>query len=189
MTTIKESGRFSVRDWVAFRYGARNLIAQVVENRGPLGVNRRHLYRVRVAGESGDLDSFEMPEDELEAATPPDRAAIVRYLQEGGLVAILRSNLGGGPEQPRVWLTYTPRGELTHTFQSVCGLVGGSTVPFFALHEGRVFRGKEEDVIRFLGSFGLDRAAAEGVIRVVGTARREAPATASPPIQRCSARE
>jgi hypothetical protein len=37
-----------------------------------------------------------MPEDELNAADPPDREAVMRYLTEGGLLAIMQSNLAGG---------------------------------------------------------------------------------------------
>src|SRR5947209_3027980 len=112
----KKNGRFKVGDWVAFPYGNKDLIAQVVEERGPLGINRRHLYRILVPRESGEPDSFEMPEDELAAAAPPDKAAIIQYLKEGGLVEMLQSNLSAGRDQPRVWLTYTPRGQISHTF-------------------------------------------------------------------------
>jgi hypothetical protein len=168
--TRKETGRFKVGDWVSFPYGARNLTAQIVEARGPLGINGRHLYRIRVAREFGEPDSFELPGDDLELAPAPHKSAIVRYLQEGGLVAILRANLGGGHNQPKAWLTYTPRGGITHTFDPEQGVMGGSTVPFFALHEGRVFVGKEEEVIGFLASFGLDRPEAAEILAGVGTA-------------------
>ncbi len=169
-TTKKVSNRFKVWDWVSFRYGVKDMIAQVVEERGPLGRNRRHLYRVCIARDGGEPDSFELPEDELQAVAKPDKDAVINYLKEGGLVAILRSNLGGGIDQPKVWLTYTPRGRLTHTFVPQRGMVGGAIVPFFALHEDRVFVGKKEDVANFLASFGLNRAEAELVIAAVGTA-------------------
>lgn len=168
--TKKATGRFKVWDWVSFRYGAKDLIAQVVEERGPLGKNRRHLYRVSVAGDGGEPDSFEMPEDEMEAVSVPDKDAIISYLKDGGLVAILRSNLGGGIDQQRAWLTYTPRGRVTHTFVPERGMLGGAAVPFFALHEDKVFAGKEQNVASFLASFGLNRAEAEQVISAVGTA-------------------
>src|SRR6266849_3466680 len=103
-TTKKNNGRFKVGDWVAFPYGNKNLIAQVVEARGPLGINRRHLYRILVPREFDEPDSFEMPEDELAAAAPPDKPAIIQYLKGGGLEEMLRSHLSGGREQPKVWL-------------------------------------------------------------------------------------
>jgi hypothetical protein len=168
--TQKKATRFKVGDWVSFLYGTKNLIAQVMEERGPLGMNRRHLYRIRVPRDNGEPDAFEMPEDELEAASPPNKEAIIRYLKEGGLVAILRANLGGGRRQPKAWLTYTPRGAVSHTFSPECGVVGGVTVPFFALHEEKVFVGKENEVIGFLASLGLNRAEAEEVVAAVGTA-------------------
>jgi hypothetical protein len=172
MSTIKKGpNRFKVWDWVSFRYGAENLIAQVIEARGPLGMNRRRLYRVRVARDIGDPDSFELPEDELEAASIPDREAVIEYMKRGGLVAILRSNLSGGKNQPNVWLTYTPRGSVTHTFIPERGVLGGATVPFSALHEGKVFAGKEEEVADFLTDFGLNRADAKLVLAAVGLAR------------------
>ncbi len=80
------------------------------------------------------------------------------------------TDLGGGKDQPKVWLTYTPRGRVTHTFVRERGMVGGASVPFFALHEDRVFVGKKEVVAKFLASFGLNRAEAEQVIAAVGTA-------------------
>jgi len=50
------------------------------------------------------------------------------------------------------------------------GVLGGAKVPYFALHETKVFAGKEEQVIDFLASFGLTRHEAEEVIAAVGTA-------------------
>jgi hypothetical protein len=168
-TTKKEPERFKVGDWVSFRYGTRKVIAQVIEARGPLGIHRRHLYRIRVARELAEPDSFEMPDDELEAASPLNQRAIIKYLKEGGLVAILRSNLGGSRDQPKGWLTYTPRGDVTHTFIAERGLVGGAAVPSFALYEGRVFTGKEAEVLSFLESFGLSRAESGEIVAAVGT--------------------
>lgn len=168
--TRKRNGRFKVGDWVAFPYGTRNLIAQVAEARGPLGVNRRHLYRILVPSESGEPDSFEMPDDELAAAGPPDKTAVIRYLKEGGLVEMLRSNLNGGRQQPKVWLTYTSRGNITHTFIAERGMLGGATVPFFALYQGSVFAGKREEVVEFLASFGLNRNEAQEILAAVGIA-------------------
>jgi hypothetical protein len=111
-----------------------------------------------------------MPEENLETVVPPDRAALQRYFREGGLVAILQSNLAGGREQPRVWLSFTARGDLVHTFAAERGVVGGSAVPPLALFDRKVFTPKQEEVREFLMSFGLTRPEAEDVIRAVGTA-------------------
>jgi hypothetical protein len=155
---------------VSFLYGPGRVFAQVTEDRGPLGVNRQRLYRIRLDQADSEPRDFEMPEDELEAAAKPDKTAVLRYLTQGGLVKILQSNLGGGKNPPRVWLTFTRRGNVTHTFSPERGLVGGAAVPFFALHEDKVFLGKREAVVQFLTSFGLSRAEAEDVVGAVGTA-------------------
>lgn len=166
----KERKRFHVGDWVAFRFGTSDLFAQVAEERGPLGINRRQLYRIQVDRDGDEPDSFELPEDELRAAAPPDKTAIVSYLASGGLVKILQSNLNGGREQPKVWLTFSPRGEVSHTFVPERGIVGGAPVPFFALHEGKVFKGKESDVAHFLGGFQLNRDEVDSILKRVGMA-------------------
>jgi hypothetical protein len=159
-----------VGDWVTFLYGSGNVFAQVIEDRGPLGVNRRRLYGVRLDRGAEEPDFIEIPEDDLRAAALPDREAVMRYFSEGGLVSILRANLSGGRNQPRAWLAFTPRGDPTHTFAQERGVVGGARVPFFALHEDRVFTGKRDEVVSFLMSFGLTRREAEEVISTVGTA-------------------
>lgn len=65
---------FRVGDWVSFRYGMQGMRAQVIEDRGRLGVNDRRIYRLRlnqVEPDSGEPVTFEMPEDNLEATTAP----------------------------------------------------------------------------------------------------------------------
>ena len=170
-TGMKASNRFKVWDWVSFQYGVGRLIAQVIETRGPLGRNHRELYRVRVVRDGGEPDEFELPEEELQAAFLPDKEAVIGYLKDGGLLEILRANLTGGANQPRVWLSYTPRGAVTHTFLPERGIVGGAAVPFFAPYEDKVFAGKEKEVADFLGSFGLNCAEAQRVIATVGSRR------------------
>ena len=108
----------------------------------------------------------------------PDRVATaarargheLRSQQRGGLVALLRSNLGGGRDQPRAWLAFDARGGLVPTFAADRGLIGGAPVPFFALLGEQVFAAKEGEVIEFLTAFGLTRAEAAAVVRAVGTA-------------------
>jgi hypothetical protein len=51
-------------------------------------------------------------------------------------------------------------------------VLGGSLVPFATLYGfEKVLLDRKEEVIGFLGSFGLTREEAEDVIRTVGTAR------------------
>jgi len=169
LTSVQENAkRFEVGDWVEFLFGTRKLFAQVAEVRGALGHNGRRLYRVRVPRGADDEDSFELPESELKAAVLPNKQNVLNYLKGGGLVEILRANLGGGRSQPRAWLTYTRRGELSHTYDSARGLIGGSTIPFFALQGDRVFTPKAEEVIDFLMRFGLTHAEAAEVLAAVG---------------------
>jgi hypothetical protein len=173
-TAHRKTARFKVGDWVSFRYGVRPVWAQVIEDRGLLGVGRTRLYRIRMGDEPGGEESeepveFEVPEDDLTRARP-EHGAVIDYLKQGGLLAILQSNLGGGRSQPRVWLTFDPRGKIVHTFDKARGLFGGKTVPFFALQEYLVFRPKEDEVIEFLTSFGSSESEARDVIKAVGTA-------------------
>jgi hypothetical protein len=164
--------KFRLGDWVTFDFGAKPAFAQIIEDRGPLGVNRRRLFRIRLDQESNEPFLFEMPEEEMEKAVP-DKTAVLQYLKQGGLVNILGSNLQGGPKQnqPRAWLTFGPRGNIAHTFEAGRGIVGdGSTVPSWALHENKIFFPKKQDVITYLGSFGLTREEAEDVVAAVGMA-------------------
>jgi hypothetical protein len=62
---------FHLGDWVSFRYGMEGMRAQVIEDRGRLGVNGRRIYRLRVDRDWGESVTFEMSEDNLEAATAP----------------------------------------------------------------------------------------------------------------------
>src|SRR4051794_21613724 len=110
-TAQKHAPRFRVGDWVSFPYGLRQVWAQVVEDRGSLGVNRRRLYRVRVDQDPGEPIESEVPEDELTPARLA-KEAVVDYLTQGGLLSLLRSNLGGGPDPPRAWLTLDSRGRV-----------------------------------------------------------------------------
>jgi hypothetical protein len=162
--------KFRLGDWVTFQYGLRPVFAQIIEDRGQLGANRRRLYRIRVDWELNESSDFEMPEDEMEKAVP-DTVAILRYLKQGGLVEILHTNLRGGKDQPRVWLTFDSHGEVSYTLDAWRRCIDkGGTVPFWALHENKVFLPKKEAVLDLLASFGLTREEAEEVIEAVGNA-------------------
>src|SRR5690348_4561344 len=68
----KSTPRFRAGDWVSFRYGLRQVTARIVEDRGPLGVRGRRLYRLRPMSAPPETGDFEMPEDELEAVPRPN---------------------------------------------------------------------------------------------------------------------
>jgi hypothetical protein len=120
--------------------------------------------------------TFELPGDEIEpvddlaeSGAVMEKEKIETYLIYGGLVAILRSNLSGRRNQPRVWLRPDSLGNVTHTFEEERGVVGGEVVPFQAVHHDRVLAPKREEVVSFLESFGLDLRDAEKVVSIVGT--------------------
>ena len=167
-TAHRRSSQIRVGDWVSFLYGTRRVWAQVVEDRGPLGVNRRRLYTIRLGDEPTEAMTFEVPGDDLTPVVPA-KAEVIEYLKGGGLIAILQSNLGGGRNQPRVWLAFDSHGSLTHTFIAERGVLGGDVVPFFALQEKRIFTPKSSEVVSYLSTFGLTPAEAEDVVRSVGT--------------------
>ena len=122
-----------------------------------------------------DPTTYEVSEDEIEAlAQEPevtlDKAKIREYLSHGGLISILRSNLQGGRNQPRVWLRPDNVGNVTHTFDRGRGIVGGETVPFGVVHDDRVFTPKQDEVLSFLRSFGLSDDDIQDVLSSVGVA-------------------
>src|SRR5687767_12222472 len=67
-STAKAAPRFRVRDWVSYLYGSRRLLAQVVEDRGQIGVGRRRLFRVQIDQDQEDPTTTEIPEVDLEPA-------------------------------------------------------------------------------------------------------------------------
>ena len=172
MSTVRtKPPKFRVGDWVSFQYGAMRVFAQIIEDRGPLGVNRRRLFRIRLDRDLNEPIAFEMPEDDMERAVP-DKAAIVQYLKQGGLADILQTNLREGEDPPRVWLTFTRRGELTHTLNPVLKVTGkGTPAPFFAVLKNKVYAPDKAKVVEYLtNSFGLTPEEAEDVVQAVGTA-------------------
>lgn len=159
---------------MSFTLGTTPIQGVVIDDRGPIGANRVRIFRVRVPNDPYDEDVIEMPEDELalenrsiESIPNPD---VVNYLEHGGLVQILKANMSGGKNQPRVWLGRDSLGNVVHTFIAERGSVGGATIPFFALHDNRLFTPKLNEVLAFLSTFGLTAGDAKQVARAVGTA-------------------
>jgi hypothetical protein len=177
-TSSKQTARFRVGDRVRFPFGKYSLSGVVKEDRGPIGFQGRRLYRVRVPMDLDGPEDYTIPENELETAAKrdpveeaPGKEEIIKYLKNGGLVAMLMSNSSGGENQPRVWLGRDQLGNVTHTFSADRGLVGGETIPFWSLFDNeRIFLPKKDQVVAFLCSFGLSPAEAGEVIRAVGTA-------------------
>lgn len=50
---------------MTFRLGSREVKATVIEDRGAIGINGRHLVRVRVEPADAEPQEFELPAEEL----------------------------------------------------------------------------------------------------------------------------
>jgi hypothetical protein len=74
-STRKQAPQFRVGDWVTLPYGPQRVLAQVIEDRGALGVNRRRLYRVRLGPDREEADTFEIREEFLQPAARPGHNA------------------------------------------------------------------------------------------------------------------
>jgi hypothetical protein len=74
MKKVKElPPRFHVGDWVSVVFGVRRLAAQIVEDHGPIGVNGRRLYDIRLEVAPEAIFTFAAPEEDLQPAVPPDK--------------------------------------------------------------------------------------------------------------------
>jgi len=74
-TPRKSAPRFRVGDWVSFIYGVEPAIAQIIEDRGRIGIQGRRLYRLHMDRYMTEPIEFEMPEDYLEPAPAPSAPA------------------------------------------------------------------------------------------------------------------
>ncbi len=160
--------RFAIGDWVTVVYGAQPVLARVVEDRGPLGVNQRRLYSIELLLYGDEPCIFETPEENLQSADEC-KNAMSDYLRQGGLVDILKLNLSGGKKSVQVWLACSS-GDVEYTRDSERGGVGGAAVPFYALHKDRVFTPMKDEVIDFITTFGFNLDEAESIVRAVGVA-------------------
>ncbi len=177
MSTTRNSSSFHVGDRVKIDFGQQKLTGVIVEDRGPIGVRGRRLFRVEIPMEPDEPLMVELPENEMEVAPLSDAAGksltaekIIEYLTNGGLISMLRSNISGGRSQPRVWLCLDNLGNVTHTFVPERGLVGGQLVPFWALQDDKIFEPGRKSVVAFVESFGLSHQQAEQVVSQVGIA-------------------
>lgn len=63
----KTPGKFRVGDHVRMLHGFRGMIAEIVEDRGPIGVGGRRLYGVKFRVDEWNEETTELPEESLEA--------------------------------------------------------------------------------------------------------------------------
>jgi len=158
--------------WVPLAVG--RVRGAVIEDRGPLGLEGRHVYRVSVPNDPYVSEEYTLSEDELTLLDEreeqseheqPAPNAIMEFLVDGGLIAILQTN---GPE--RVWLRRDASGNLTFTFMEGYSATGGHVPPAYALHGERIFSPKEREVSEFIQSFGLSEEQAEHIVSSIGKA-------------------
>jgi hypothetical protein len=95
--------RFRVGDWISLLYGPRRILAQVIEDRGRIGVRGRRLYGVRIDFAEGTPTILEVGEDEVEATTEAERA---RWRATGSIafhqtVTYFGNGEDGGGPEPR----------------------------------------------------------------------------------------
>lgn len=62
---------FKVGDWVSFQLPFGEAIAQIVEDRGPIGYKGRRLYGLRRHLDVGEGEYFELPEISLHSTAHP----------------------------------------------------------------------------------------------------------------------
>lgn len=87
-----------------------------MEDRGSLGVKGRRLYRVQLDEQLGEASRFEMPENELEATSPPVRLSYeVQYAR---------------PDDSKVWHATTKKGRIVKGVKAT-GAVGYTTTGFY----------------------------------------------------------
>src|SRR5437588_5982566 len=106
MPKLKSTGNgIRVGEWVRVPFGPRKVQGLIVEDRGSIGAGGQRLFVVEIPSDPAEPLTIEVPEPEVEAVTrlTPEKGETLRFLTQGGLLAILRSNTSGGRDQPRVW--------------------------------------------------------------------------------------
>jgi hypothetical protein len=76
MREKKAKPRFKVGDWISLPHGGTGtVLGRVIEDRGPIGVKGRRLFRIEITWDDREPDRFEMPEEEMVLAEPPKSAS------------------------------------------------------------------------------------------------------------------
>ncbi len=73
--------QFRVGELVRFRHGPRTGEAEIIEDRGPLGVGGQRIYRIRLESAYGEPDMFEVSEDHIELASFTDAELVQRRIE------------------------------------------------------------------------------------------------------------
>jgi hypothetical protein len=171
----KSPAKFRVGERVQFGAGGRQVWGTVVEDRGPIGVNGRRLYRISVPRDPQEPEDQVKAEEELK----PDsisrvaiaRSEIMEFLKGGALLEILLSSSADRPDR-RVWLCRGPRGDVAYTFSANRGQIGGLIIPESTIRLGLwIEERRKNEVAAFLLGFGLSPDEAMDVIRDVGVSQ------------------
>lgn len=165
---------FRVGDKVSVPLPVGRVYGTVIEDRGPLGVARRHLFKVAVPNDPYEQEEFLVSDEEIQHLEPHEEAELqqtishagmVDFLVHGGLISILQRN---SPEP--VWLRRNSFGNVTYTFVAGYSGTGGQPAPRNALLGEKIIAVKKPEVIDFMRSLGLPDAMAETVVAKVGIA-------------------
>ena len=70
-------GKFRVGQSVRLKHGFRGMIGEVVEDRGPIGVQGRRLYAVKLRLDPWNELTSELPEESLEAAVGESNSGLL----------------------------------------------------------------------------------------------------------------
>jgi hypothetical protein len=130
MSVAKErKPRFRVGDVVAFLYGPQKVPGEIVEDRGPLGVYGRRLYRVRIDRGHDDTTILEIPEEEIEGPWNSEDQEETPGIRQEFDVTYIRT------KKTSSWTASTKRGRLYKGLKAK-GAVGYTTGRWEGEREG-----------------------------------------------------
>lgn len=171
MIDVVRSPGIEVGAVIDLSHGILPRICRVIEDLGPIGHNDKRILRVAfwTGDENGDEgpSTFNVAEADAQPLSMEKRRKIVDYLtsrnQEGefNFIRMLKA-------ADRVWIWFNKNGDVQHTFQPRFGAIGGAKAPLFAWHEGQIFAPKQDEVVAFLKTFGLDNKEASEVVATIG---------------------
>jgi hypothetical protein len=125
----KRAPRFRVGDVVAFLYGPQKVPGEIVEDRGPLGVYGRRIYRVRIDRGQDDTTTFEIPEEDIEGRWDWNDPEETPGARQEFNVTYIRT------KRPNSWTASTKRGRLYKGVKAK-GAVGYTTGSWEGEREG-----------------------------------------------------
>jgi len=170
MSTVESTSQIGRQ--VRFKFGNSEYEGTIASERKSRAGDS-HIFKVEVLADPDNNIMFEVNETEVRYVSDADMKRIsseeiIDFLENGGLVSILRRN-SGGTNQPKVWLRLDSRGNVSYTFSEEHGVVGGKTIPFGTLEGDKIFSPRKDAVVEYLQGFKLTQAQADAVVESVGT--------------------